>query len=155
MRRAILNIFKIFCFSIGDRTRSFLKVQDGCDYFCSFCTIPWFCTSFRLGWNKFCGMCTRDGFNKSIFKRENWFPSFLVKTTTIYLVASHCHENFRCFCICSSLTKCHLWCSNIVDSLFYRKKNIRWKICSTLGFSFCWLLTASVLFSHGTDWSLV
>ncbi len=27
-------------FSIGDRTRSFLKVQDGCDYKCSFCTIP-------------------------------------------------------------------------------------------------------------------
>jgi threonylcarbamoyladenosine tRNA methylthiotransferase MtaB len=27
-------------FSWGDRTRSFLKVQDGCDYFCSFCTIP-------------------------------------------------------------------------------------------------------------------
>ncbi len=27
-------------FSQGDRTRSFLKVQDGCDYFCSFCTIP-------------------------------------------------------------------------------------------------------------------
>ena len=27
-------------FSMGDRTRSFLKVQDGCDYFCSFCTIP-------------------------------------------------------------------------------------------------------------------
>jgi threonylcarbamoyladenosine tRNA methylthiotransferase MtaB len=27
-------------FSLGDRTRSFLKVQDGCDYFCSFCTIP-------------------------------------------------------------------------------------------------------------------
>lgn len=26
--------------SIGDRTRSFLKVQDGCDYFCTFCTIP-------------------------------------------------------------------------------------------------------------------
>jgi threonylcarbamoyladenosine tRNA methylthiotransferase MtaB len=26
--------------SAGDRTRSFLKVQDGCDYFCSFCTIP-------------------------------------------------------------------------------------------------------------------
>jgi len=26
--------------SFGDRTRSFLKVQDGCDYFCSFCTIP-------------------------------------------------------------------------------------------------------------------
>ncbi len=25
---------------LGDRTRSFLKVQDGCDYFCSFCTIP-------------------------------------------------------------------------------------------------------------------
>jgi len=24
----------------GDRTRTFLKVQDGCDYFCSFCTIP-------------------------------------------------------------------------------------------------------------------
>ena len=27
-------------FSAGDRTRSFLKVQDGCDYFCAFCTIP-------------------------------------------------------------------------------------------------------------------
>ena len=28
-------------FSWGDRTRSFLKIQDGCDYFCSFCTIPY------------------------------------------------------------------------------------------------------------------
>lgn len=27
-------------FSTGDRTRSFLKVQDGCDYHCSYCTIP-------------------------------------------------------------------------------------------------------------------
>ncbi|MCP4551569.1 MAG: tRNA (N(6)-L-threonylcarbamoyladenosine(37)-C(2))-methylthiotransferase MtaB [Bacteroidetes bacterium] len=27
-------------YSSGDRTRSFLKVQDGCDYFCTFCTIP-------------------------------------------------------------------------------------------------------------------
>lgn len=27
-------------FSANDRTRAFLKVQDGCDYFCSFCTIP-------------------------------------------------------------------------------------------------------------------
>ena len=27
-------------FSMGDRTRTFLKIQDGCDYFCSFCTIP-------------------------------------------------------------------------------------------------------------------
>lgn len=27
-------------YSIADRTRSFLKVQDGCDYGCSFCTIP-------------------------------------------------------------------------------------------------------------------
>ena len=27
-------------FNAGDRTRTFLKVQDGCDYFCSFCTIP-------------------------------------------------------------------------------------------------------------------
>lgn len=27
-------------FSSGDRTRTFLKVQDGCDYFCTFCTIP-------------------------------------------------------------------------------------------------------------------
>lgn len=33
------NIF-IPGFSVGDRTRSFLKVQDGCDYFCAFCTIP-------------------------------------------------------------------------------------------------------------------
>lgn len=27
-------------YSFGDRTRTFLKVQDGCNYFCSFCTIP-------------------------------------------------------------------------------------------------------------------
>ena len=27
-------------YSFGDRTRTFLKVQDGCDYNCSFCTIP-------------------------------------------------------------------------------------------------------------------
>lgn len=27
-------------FSMGERTRSYLKVQDGCDYTCSFCTIP-------------------------------------------------------------------------------------------------------------------
>ena len=28
-------------YSTGDRTRSFLKIQDGCDYYCSFCTIPY------------------------------------------------------------------------------------------------------------------
>ena len=33
------NIF-VPAFSIGDRTRTFLKVQDGCDYSCTFCTIP-------------------------------------------------------------------------------------------------------------------
>lgn len=33
------NIF-IPAFSHGDRTRTFLKVQDGCDYSCTFCTIP-------------------------------------------------------------------------------------------------------------------
>jgi threonylcarbamoyladenosine tRNA methylthiotransferase MtaB len=27
-------------YSIGDRTRSFLKIQDGCDYSCTYCTIP-------------------------------------------------------------------------------------------------------------------
>jgi threonylcarbamoyladenosine tRNA methylthiotransferase MtaB len=27
-------------YSMGDRTRSFLKVQDGCDYGCSYCTVP-------------------------------------------------------------------------------------------------------------------
>ena len=32
--------FFVDAFSVGDRTRSFLKVQDGCDYKCSFCTIP-------------------------------------------------------------------------------------------------------------------
>lgn len=32
------NFFKAY--SMGDRTRSFLKVQDGCDYRCSYCTIP-------------------------------------------------------------------------------------------------------------------
>lgn len=33
------NIF-IPGFNEGDRTRTFIKVQDGCDYFCTFCTIP-------------------------------------------------------------------------------------------------------------------
>lgn len=33
------NIFES-SFSFGDRTRSFLKVQDGCNYKCTFCTIP-------------------------------------------------------------------------------------------------------------------
>lgn len=33
------NLF-VPAFSIGDRTRTFLKVQDGCDYSCTFCTIP-------------------------------------------------------------------------------------------------------------------
>lgn len=32
--------FFVDAFSVGDRTRSFLKVQDGCDYTCTFCTIP-------------------------------------------------------------------------------------------------------------------
>lgn len=27
-------------YSFGDRTRCFLKIQDGCDYFCTYCTIP-------------------------------------------------------------------------------------------------------------------
>ncbi|MCX6276205.1 MAG: radical SAM protein, partial [Bacteroidetes bacterium] len=30
----------ISSYSTGDRTRAFLKVQDGCDYSCSYCTIP-------------------------------------------------------------------------------------------------------------------
>jgi len=32
--------FYVGSFSIGDRTRAFLKIQDGCDYVCTFCTIP-------------------------------------------------------------------------------------------------------------------
>lgn len=28
-------------YSFGDRTRCFLKIQDGCDYFCTYCTIPY------------------------------------------------------------------------------------------------------------------
>lgn len=30
----------ISSYSIGDRTRSFLKIQDGCDYYCAYCTVP-------------------------------------------------------------------------------------------------------------------
>lgn len=33
------SFFKAF--SLGDRTRSFLKVQDGCNYFCSYCKVPY------------------------------------------------------------------------------------------------------------------
>jgi len=32
--------FYVGSYAIGDRTRAFLKVQDGCDYKCTFCTIP-------------------------------------------------------------------------------------------------------------------
>lgn len=39
------DVFKLagfdLAYSYGDRTRSFLKIQDGCDYFCSYCTIPY------------------------------------------------------------------------------------------------------------------
>ena len=30
----------ISSYSLGDRTRSFFKIQDGCDYFCAYCTVP-------------------------------------------------------------------------------------------------------------------
>ncbi len=33
------NMFPAY--STGERTRSFLKVQDGCDYFCAYCTVPY------------------------------------------------------------------------------------------------------------------
>lgn len=36
--KSVDNFFRAY--SLGDRTRSFLKVQDGCDYRCSYCTIP-------------------------------------------------------------------------------------------------------------------
>lgn len=36
--KQIKNYFHAYSF--GDRTRSFLKVQDGCDYYCTYCTIP-------------------------------------------------------------------------------------------------------------------
>jgi len=32
--------FFVSSYSLGDRTRAFLKVQDGCDYSCTYCTIP-------------------------------------------------------------------------------------------------------------------
>ena len=34
-----INIF-FSAFSSGDRTRTFLKIQDGCDYHCTYCTVP-------------------------------------------------------------------------------------------------------------------
>ncbi len=38
-----INQSKVFSpsYSLGDRTRSFFKIQDGCDYFCTFCAIPY------------------------------------------------------------------------------------------------------------------
>lgn len=38
---SIFNSRFIPAFSTYDRTRSFLKIQDGCDYFCEYCTIPY------------------------------------------------------------------------------------------------------------------
>jgi len=42
MLKSNINQVKTFepSFSTNDRTRSFLKIQDGCDYHCTFCTIP-------------------------------------------------------------------------------------------------------------------
>ena len=42
IRAGEISAVSIFdeAYSFGDRTRTFLKVQDGCDYKCSFCTIP-------------------------------------------------------------------------------------------------------------------
>lgn len=38
----IFNTDEFFpSYSQGDRTRSFFKVQDGCDYYCSYCTVPY------------------------------------------------------------------------------------------------------------------
>ena len=37
-RAGAVNFMKAY--SSGERTRSFLKVQDGCDYFCTYCTVP-------------------------------------------------------------------------------------------------------------------
>lgn len=37
--KEIKNFHKAYSF--GDRTRSFLKVQDGCNYYCTYCTIPY------------------------------------------------------------------------------------------------------------------
>ena len=36
---SVCNIFPAF--STGERTRSFLKIQDGCDYKCTYCTVPY------------------------------------------------------------------------------------------------------------------
>jgi len=36
-------------YSMGDRTRSFFKVQDGCDYFCTYCSIPYLRGRSRSG----------------------------------------------------------------------------------------------------------
>ncbi|MDP4266117.1 MAG: tRNA (N(6)-L-threonylcarbamoyladenosine(37)-C(2))-methylthiotransferase MtaB [Bacteroidota bacterium] len=37
----ILKIDEFYpSYSSGDRTRAFLKIQDGCDYYCSYCTVP-------------------------------------------------------------------------------------------------------------------
>lgn len=36
---SVENIFPAY--STGERTRSFLKIQDGCDYKCSYCTVPY------------------------------------------------------------------------------------------------------------------
>lgn len=39
------DVFKLgdfdLAYSFGDRTRCFLKIQDGCNYFCTYCTIPY------------------------------------------------------------------------------------------------------------------
>lgn len=43
-----LNVF-VPSFSSGDRTRTFFKIQDGCDYYCSYCTIPFARGNSRSG----------------------------------------------------------------------------------------------------------
>ena len=54
-------------YSLGERTRSFLKIQDGCDYNCSFCTIP-----LARG-------ASRSGTISDIIKQANFIASKNVK----------------------------------------------------------------------------
>ena len=55
--------------SCGERTRYFLKVQDGCDYFCTYCTIPF--ARGRLCIRANCYLLLKKNVAKSVLSLEN------------------------------------------------------------------------------------
>lgn len=74
-------------YSYSDRTRGFLKVQDGCDYFCTYCEIP-----FARGRSRSCSIEEAVN-NAKILSKEN-FREVVLTGINIGDFGKHTGENF-------------------------------------------------------------